>query len=123
MSKTGTLHLDSFVKRVRETCRMAGEAPLPSRGRTIISPQAIGRTSPAAFAASHLSIASHQIAPGAPGGPSRWTRSTKEGLGTAYHTSRTLWFTLSHGIVDEIYHPTIDQMRVASSVPQVTTPS
>src|SRR2546425_2365168 len=56
-----------------------------------------------------MSTASQQIAPGAPGGPSRWTHSTKEGLGTAYHTSCTLWFTLSHGIVDEIYHPTIDQ--------------
>jgi glucoamylase len=56
-----------------------------------------------------MSIAPHQIAPGAPGGPSRWTHSTKVGLGTAYHTSCTLWFTLSHGIVDEIYHPTIDQ--------------
>src|SRR6266511_2182314 len=52
-----------------------------------------------------MSIAPHQIAPGAPGGPSRWTHSTKEGLGTAYHTSCTPWFTLSHGIVDEIYHP------------------
>lgn len=38
------------------------------------------------------------IAPGAPGVEPRWTRSTKEGLGTAYHTSCTLWFTLSHGI-------------------------
>src|SRR5215212_3156841 len=49
------------------------------------------------------------IAPGAPGIEPRWTPSTKEGLGTAYHTSCTLWFTLSHGIVDEIYYPTIDQ--------------
>jgi glucodextranase-like protein len=38
------------------------------------------------------------IALGAPGVEPRWTRSTKEGLGTAYHTSCTLWFTLSHGI-------------------------
>ena len=56
-----------------------------------------------------MSIAPLQIAPGAPGGPSRWTHSTKEGLGTAYHTGCHLWFTLSHGIVDEIYYPTIDQ--------------
>jgi hypothetical protein len=45
------------------------------------------------------------IAPGAPGVEPRWTRSTKEGLGTAYHTS----CTLSHGVVDEIYFPTTDQ--------------
>jgi glucoamylase len=56
-----------------------------------------------------MSIAPLQTAPGAPGGPSRWTHSTKEGLGTAYHTGCHLWFTLSHGIVDEIYYPTIDQ--------------
>ena len=33
----------------------------------------------------------------------------KNGLGTAYHTACTLWFTLSHGVVDELYYPTIDQ--------------
>jgi len=46
---------------------------------------------------------------GAPGAEPRWTHSTKTGIGTAYHTSCRLWFTLSHGIVDEIYYPTIDQ--------------
>jgi len=30
-------------------------------------------------------------------------------VGTAYHTSCQLWFTLSHGIVDEIYYPHADQ--------------
>jgi glucoamylase len=46
---------------------------------------------------------------GAPGIEPRWTSSAKEGLGTAYHTSCRLWFTLSHGIVNEIYYPTVDQ--------------
>ena len=36
---------------------------------------------------------------GAPGIEPRWTHSTKEGIGTAYHTSCRVWFTLSHGIV------------------------
>jgi glucoamylase len=49
------------------------------------------------------------VARGAPGIEPRWTRSTKEGLGTAYHTSCRLWFTLSHGVVDELYFPTTDQ--------------
>jgi glucoamylase len=49
------------------------------------------------------------VAPGAPGIEPKWTPSTKNGLGTAYHTGCTLWFTLSHGIVNEIYYPTIDQ--------------
>src|SRR3954447_14559418 len=46
---------------------------------------------------------------GAPGFEARWTHSTKEGTGTSYHTSCRLWFTLSHGIVNELYYPTIDQ--------------
>jgi glucoamylase len=46
---------------------------------------------------------------GAPGIEPRWTSSAKEGVDTAYHTSCRLWFTLSHGIVNEIYYPHVDQ--------------
>src|SRR6516164_215825 len=46
---------------------------------------------------------------GAPGIEPRWTSSAKEGLGTAYSRSSQLWFTLSHGIINEIYFPTVDQ--------------
>src|SRR4029077_15198883 len=46
---------------------------------------------------------------GAPGIEPRWTASAKEGVGTAYHTSCRVWFTLSHGIVNEIYYPHVDQ--------------
>jgi glucoamylase len=46
---------------------------------------------------------------GAPGIEPRWTSSAKEGVGTAYHTSCRLWFTLSHGIINEIYYPRVDQ--------------
>lgn len=45
---------------------------------------------------------------GQPGMPPRWTSSSKEGVGTAYSTSSRVWFTLSHGILNEIYFPTID---------------
>src|SRR5438046_10008216 len=51
----------------------------------------------------------NSVAFGAPGIEPRWTSSAKEGVGTAYHTSCRLWFTLSHGIVNEIYHPRVDQ--------------
>ena len=47
----------------------------------------------------------NSVAFGAPGIEPRWTSSAKEGLGTAYHTSCRVWFTLSHGIVNEIYYP------------------
>ncbi len=46
---------------------------------------------------------------GAPGIEPRWTSSAKEGVGTAYHTSCRLWFTISHGIINEIYYPHVDQ--------------
>jgi glucoamylase len=45
---------------------------------------------------------------GAPGIEPRWTRSSKEGIGTAYHTGCRVWFTLSHGIINEIYYPNVD---------------
>jgi len=39
----------------------------------------------------------------------RWTSSSKEAVGTAYHTASRLRFTLSHGIINGIYYPCIDQ--------------
>jgi glucoamylase len=56
-----------------------------------------------------LNLTGNRVAFGAPGIEPRWTSSAKEGLGTAYHTSCRVWFTLSHGIVNEIYYPTVDQ--------------
>ncbi|HKA33754.1 MAG TPA: glycoside hydrolase family 15 protein, partial [Candidatus Binatia bacterium] len=47
-------------------------------------------------------------ASGAPGTAPAWTHSTKEGVGTAYHTASRVWFTLSHGILNEIYYPRVD---------------
>jgi len=48
-------------------------------------------------------------APGAPGIPPRWTSSAKAGVGAALNPASRVWFTLSHGIVDEVYYPRIDQ--------------
>jgi glucoamylase len=48
-------------------------------------------------------------APGWPGIPPRWTSSAKTGVGTALSASSQVWFTLSHGIFNEIYYPRIDQ--------------
>jgi glucoamylase len=56
-----------------------------------------------------MSPPENSIAFGAPGIEPRWTSSAKEGVGTAYHTSCRVWFTLSHGIVNEIYYPHVDQ--------------
>jgi glucoamylase len=47
-------------------------------------------------------------APGAPGIAARWTSSAKDGVGTALSPRSTVWFTLSHGILNEIYYPSVD---------------
>jgi hypothetical protein len=57
---------------------------------------------------SQLATRSNLAAPGAPGAQAFWSRSSKDGIGTAYHTGRRLWFTLSQGVVSEIYCPTVD---------------
>lgn len=47
-------------------------------------------------------------APGQPGIPARWTSSAKTGVGTAVSGLSRVWFTLSHGIVNEVYYPRVD---------------
>jgi glucoamylase len=47
-------------------------------------------------------------APGWPGSAGRWTSAAKSGVGTALEGS-PIWFTLSHGILNEIYAPRIDE--------------
>ncbi|HSZ17189.1 MAG TPA: glycoside hydrolase family 15 protein [Terracidiphilus sp.] len=49
---------------------------------------------------------------GGPGLEPRWTSSVKDAIGTAYAASSRVWFTCSHGILNEIYHPTIDRAQV-----------
>ncbi|NUS19750.1 MAG: glucan 1,4-alpha-glucosidase, partial [Mesorhizobium sp.] len=48
------------------------------------------------------------VANGAPGIPARWTSSAKSGVGTALSAKSRLWFTISHGILNEIYYPRLD---------------
>jgi glucoamylase len=48
-------------------------------------------------------------APGGPGIPARWTSSAKSGVGTAFGPASRVWFTVSHGILNEVYYPHLDQ--------------
>ncbi len=48
-------------------------------------------------------------APGWPGIPPRLTSSAKTGVGAAHCHQSPLWFTFSHGILNELYYPEIDQ--------------
>ncbi len=50
-----------------------------------------------------------RYAPGWPGIPPRWTSSAKTGVGTALNQHSKVWFTISHGILNEVYFPRVDQ--------------
>jgi glucoamylase len=51
----------------------------------------------------------NEHAPGWPGIPGRWTSSVKTGVGTAVGRESRVWFTISHGILDEVYYPGVDR--------------
>ena len=57
----------------------------------------------------HMSPTNQGVAPGRPGIPPRWTSSAKEGIGTSASRQSRVWFTISHGIINEVYYPRIDQ--------------
>ena len=57
----------------------------------------------------HTLSYSDSIAPGWPGIQPRWTSSAKEGVGTSATYQSRVWFTISHGILNEVYYPRIDQ--------------
>ncbi len=48
-------------------------------------------------------------APGWPGIEARWTSSAKTGVGSALSPVSRVWFTVSHGILNEVYYPRVDQ--------------
>ena len=60
-------------------------------------------------AASYRWIDGHGPAFGWPGVEPRWTSARKDAVGMAYSASSRIWYTISHGILNEIYYPTIDR--------------
>ncbi len=56
-----------------------------------------------------MSQSNDNTAPGWPGISPRWTSSAKEGVGTSASYQSRVWFTISHGILNEVYYPRIDQ--------------
>ena len=63
------------------------------------------------------------VAPGAPGIPARWTSSAKTGVGTALSSRSRVWFTLSHGILNEVYYPRVDSACIRDMEFIVTGPA
>jgi len=53
-------------------------------------------------------MANNNTPPGAPGLSPSWTSSAKSGVGKAFNDSSNVIFTLSEGIVDEVYFPRED---------------
>jgi glucoamylase len=51
-------------------------------------------------------------ATGAPGIAPRRTHSAKDVIGTAYSTASRLWFTVSDGVISEVYFPTLDHPQI-----------
>src|SRR4051812_12507240 len=51
-----------------------------------------------------------------------WTSSAKSGVGTALDARSRIWFTVSHGIVDEVYYPRVDQANTRDCELLVTGP-
>ena len=56
--------------------------------------------------------AGKQAAPGRPGSDPTWAIAAKCGVGTALSGKSRLWFTLSRGIVTEVYHPSVDNAAI-----------
>jgi glucoamylase len=50
-------------------------------------------------------------APGAPGLPPTWSSSDKDAVGTSHYSSR-VWFTIGHGILNEVYWPHVDRPQI-----------
>ncbi len=49
---------------------------------------------------------------GWPGLEPKWTSSSKDGVGTSASPNSRLWFTVSHGIINEVYYPRIDKANI-----------
>lgn len=52
------------------------------------------------------------VATGGPGIEPRWTHSAKDVVGTAYSTSSRVWFTVSDGVISEVYFSTLDRPQI-----------
>lgn len=49
---------------------------------------------------------------GGPGIEPRWTRASKDAVGTAYSASSRVWFSVAQGVITEVYYPTIDSPQI-----------
>ena len=55
---------------------------------------------------------STQEAFGPPGIEPRWAHGDKEAVGMAHAPASRIWFTMWHGILTEVYYPTVDRPQL-----------
>ena len=55
-----------------------------------------------------MGVFTETYAPGWPGTDPRWNSSAKSGVGVSLSPLSQVWFTTSHGILNEIYYPRLD---------------
>jgi glucan 1,4-alpha-glucosidase len=68
----------------------------------------------AAVYVSQASLHAQGEAPGVPGAALNWETGNKQGLGTATSTDSKVWYTLSNGVLSEVYYPSGDTANVRS---------
>src|ERR1700730_10900750 len=59
-----------------------------------------------------LAQTTKSVAPGAPGKDAHWPTAAKDGFGTSNTTASKVWFTLSNGVLSEVFYPTLDVPNV-----------
>ena len=52
------------------------------------------------------------VATGGPGIEPRWTHSAKDVVGTAYSADSRVWYTISDGVISEVYFSTLDRPQI-----------
>src|SRR5258706_6675322 len=50
----------------------------------------------------------NDLAPGGPGSDAQWPSAAKDGFGTSNSLRSKVWFTLTNGVMTEVFFPTLD---------------
>lgn len=69
-----------------------------------------------------LAQATNKPAPGARGADAHWLSAAKNGFGTSNTLRSKVWFTLTDGVLSEVYYPTLDVPNVQSLQLIIVTP-
>lgn len=59
-----------------------------------------------------LTVAAQESAPGGPGKDAHWATASKQGVGTSASTKSKVWFTLTQGVMTEVYYPDVTVANV-----------